>query len=390
MQGSDPVLQVSEFIELINQTLEFAYPQVGIEGEISNFKIAQNKWVHFDLKDAEATINCFMTVYQLQTELEDGMKVRVSASPKLTKWGRFSVTVKSVELVGEGALQRAFEILKGKLSKEGLFDPARKRSIPTIPATIGVVSSSGAAGYKDFIEIVAQRWGGLNIQLANVQVQGAPAPLQIAHAIEYFNQQTPLVDVLVIIRGGGSLEDLQAFNTERVVRAIAASRIPTVVGVGHEVDVTLADMVADERAATPTDAARRVVPDRREVLTGLEHSQARMVGGISSMLQRQRLSLNQGLNRLEQFIQVPKQKILQLSGQLLQNIEVMQERNNSQLVSYVRVLMNVDPRRILARGYAIARKNGQVIRSKADVKIGDSLVIQLAKDSINSEVIDAG
>lgn len=383
-----PVLAVSEFVALVNQTLELAYPVVAIEGEVSNFKISQDKWVHFDLKDAEATINCFSTVYQLQTQLEDGMTVRINATPKLTSWGRFSVTVKSLELVGEGALQRAFELLKAKLGAEGLFAPERKRAIPEIPNSIAVVSSSAAAGYKDFIEVVSQRWGGLQIQLANVQVQGVPAPAQIVEAIEYFNQQSQPADVLVIIRGGGSLEDLQAFNTEVVVRAIAASRIPTVVGVGHEQDVTLADLAADVRAATPTDAARRVVPDRTEVLASLEHQQKRLTSSMESSLQNQRAQLSHSLQALERFLQLPQQRLQQLKDRLALNMQRAIELAGRDLSSYTRVLRSVDPARVLNRGYAIVRKNKQIVRAKSSVKTGDKLVIQLAKGSINSEVVN--
>jgi exodeoxyribonuclease VII large subunit len=382
------VLSVSEFVAVLNQTLEFAYPEVVVEGEVSSFKISQQKWVHFDLKDDESTINCFMTIYQLKTPLEDGMKVRVTASPKLTKWGRFSLTVRSLELAGEGALQRAFALLKQKLEKEGLFEPARKRALPEIPARVGVVSSSAAYGYADFVEIINQRWGGLEVQLANVQVQGEPAPAQIVSAIEYFNQAAPLPDVLVIIRGGGSIEDLQAFNTELVVRAIASSRIPTLVGVGHELDVTLADMAADMRAATPTDAARRLVPNRTEFIRTLGHQQAQLQSQLRHILNAHQLSIQQASHRLERFLQLPKTRVKDLLNQLFLASDSLTGQTRSRLDSLVRILKNVDPRLVLRRGYAIARKGTTIVRSSSDVKVGDSLMIQLAKDQLGTEVKD--
>lgn len=385
----ETVLSVGEFVDLLNQTLEFAYPAVVVEGEVANFKISQEKWVHFDLKDAEATVNCFMTVYQLKTPLEDGMKVRVTGLPKLTKWGRFSLTVRGIELAGEGALQRAFELLKAKLEKEGLFAPERKRALPEIPLRVGVVSSRGAYGWADFLEIINQRWGGLQVQLANVQVQGEPAPAQIVTAIEHFNQETPLPDVLVIIRGGGSREDLQAFDTEPLVRAIAASRVPTLVGVGHELDVTLADLAADVRAATPTDAARRLVPDRAEFSRQLNAQQVQLEHLLRRELQSAQISIQQASHRLEQFLQLPKQHLSELQKHLLQYIDGSQQQLSERLTGLRRVLKNVDPARVLQRGYAIARKGSQVVRRAKDVKVGDRLMLQLAQDQIESEVTDA-
>ena len=214
----EQLIGVGELITLINETLTFAYPQVKVEGEISGFQVRQDKWVHFDLKDDEAKVSCFMTTYQLKMPIEDGMKVKVTAQPRLTKWGAFSLTVRLIEPSGEGALRRAFELLRQKLDTEGLFNPERKRPLPKYPVRIGLITSSSSAAYGDFIKIVSQRWAGLKIHLADVVVQGNSAPTQIASAIHYFNQLATPVDVLVIIRGGGSLEDLAAFSQEDVVR----------------------------------------------------------------------------------------------------------------------------------------------------------------------------
>jgi exodeoxyribonuclease VII large subunit len=265
------IISVTEFVSIINETLAFAYPQVTIEGEVSSFKVNQGKFVFFDLKDEANVLSCFMMVHQLKMPIEDGMKVRVTGTPKVTKFSKFSLTVRAVELAGEGELRRAMELLKKKLEGEGLFDQARKRPIPKFPVRLGLITSGASAAYADFIKILNARWSGVEVLLADVSVQGAAAPDQIVGALEYFNTLRDPVDVLVLIRGGGSLEDLAAFSTEPVARAVAASRTPIIVGVGHEVDFSLADYAADLRAATPTDAARLVVPDRHETEARVEH-----------------------------------------------------------------------------------------------------------------------
>ena len=197
---------VSDFIALTNQTLEYAYPSVAIEGEVASFKVNQGKWVFFDLKDEQSSVGCFMSLYSLRVPIQDGMKVIVTASPKLTNWGKFSLTVRAIRPVGEGALKKSFELLKAKLEGEGLFAPERKRSLPQVPHHIGVISSTQAAGYADFVKILNDRWGGIKIDVAQVQVQGEAAPDQIIRAIRYFNEQAELPEVLVVIRGGGSAD----------------------------------------------------------------------------------------------------------------------------------------------------------------------------------------
>ncbi len=358
------VIAVKDFVAILNETLGFAYPLVVVEGEIASFKINQGKWVFFDLKDDEATLSCFMPLYQLKVELADGMKVRVSGTPKLTKWGKFSFTAKSVELAGEGELKRAFELLKNRLSGEGLFDDTRKRPIPRIPARLGLITSRGSAAYSDFIKILNSRWSGIEILLADVQVQGAPAPDQIVSALNYFNQLADPMDVLVLIRGGGSLEDLQAFNTESVARAVATSRTPIVVGVGHEVDISLADFAADVRAATPTDAARLVVPDREEILQTLGHYAA-------SFERRLAVHLRSAQHEVERSIIVMERKL---------------DQSRQQLETLARVLTSYDPKAALARGYAIVKLKGKVLKTAKLASAGDGLMIQLADGNIAAKV----
>ncbi len=355
------LLSVSDFIALTNQTLEYAYPSVAIEGEVSEFKVSQGKWVYFKLKDDTATVECFMTLWQLRVQIEDGMKVVVLASPKLTDWGKFSLTVKSIKPSGEGALKKSFELLKAKLDKEGLFSPDRKRALPTIPKHVAVISSTAAAGYADFIKILDDRWGGVEVDVAHVQVQGASAPDQIIRALEYFNTRDVLPEVIVVIRGGGSADDLSAFNDEKLVRAIASSRIPTLVGVGHEVDESLCDLAADVSASTPSNAAQILVPDKNEIIRSVNYKLKSLIPKLSSILSREsdiaRSSLSYIFDKFEREIQ-----------------------KHQEIVSGVRgVLTQLNPETVLARGYALLR---------GEIDIGGSIEIETKSNIIKAEVKD--
>lgn len=363
----DTPLQVSEFVALVNQTLEYAYPQVVIEGEVSGFNVNQNKFVFFDLKDESASVGCFMMVWQLKQPLEDGMKVRVQAAIKLTNKGRFSVTVREVVPIGEGDLARAFALLRAKLDTEGLFAPERKRPLPEMPKTIGVISSETAAGYQDFLKILQERWGGITVRLAHVQVQGDAAPAQIERAFDYFNQLAEPVDVVVMIRGGGSLEDLWAFNTEPVVRAVASSRTPTVVGVGHEQDESLADLAADMRAATPTHAAQLVVPDKRALMDELGHVRQRL---------RDR-ALGEVVKRTADYRIRMKTAV--------QDIIAASESSLTSLISSLRAY---DPNAALRRGYSVISMQGKLVRSVSDVSAGDTIDATISDGIINAKVAD--
>lgn len=266
MNDDNNNLTPTELIDYVNQTLSFEYESVMVVGEVASFKVNQGKWVFFDIKDKESSVPCFMTLWSLRVPLEDGMKVVVRGAPKLTRWGKFSFTVDTVQPVGEGALKKAYELLKKKLTNEGLFDPARKRKIPEDLTRIGVISSVQAAGYADFVKIINARWGGMKVQVAHTQVQGLDAPDQMIRALKYFNERGE-VQVIAILRGGGSADDLACFNDEQLVRAVAASKIPVITGVGHEVDESLVDLAADVRASTPSNAAEMLTRDRTSELT---------------------------------------------------------------------------------------------------------------------------
>ena len=355
MEKNVPQLSVSDFIALTNQTLEYAYPSIEVEGEVASFKVNQGKYVFFDIKDAGGSVNCFMTVWQLRVPIEDGMKVVVTATPKLTQWGKFSLTVRAIRPSGEGSLKKSFELLRAKLDKEGLFSPERKRALPGLPEHVAVISSVQAAGYADFIKILDDRWGGLGIEVASVQVQGASAPDQMIQALKYFNSLEELPEVIVLIRGGGSADDLSAFNDELLVREIAASRVPTLVGVGHEVDVSLADMVADVRAATPSNAAQILVPDRSEVIRAVRRQ-------VQSLLPRSEQAIDN--------------KIAGVRTQMRSAIQAIDRRytySQDRVDNLRRVLSELDPRKVLARGYALVRGEispGKIIEiEKSDIVI---------------------
>lgn len=341
-----PVLTPSDAIAFINQTLEYAYPTIVVEGEVASFKINKNQYVFFDIKDDLATLNCFMTVYQLRVPLTDGMKVRLVATAKLTQWGKFSLTVREIIPIGQGSIKKAFELLQEKLAKEGLFDEERKRRLPAMPQRVGVISSSQAAGYADFVKIMNERWQGVELVVADVQVQGVSAPGQIIRALDHLNGLAEVPEVIAIIRGGGSADDLSCFNDEPLARAIAGSRAPVVVGVGHEIDTTIADLVADVRAVTPSNAAQLIFPDKKAMVARIEAHERRLVTGVG--------------RQIEQLRRVIERSERHLTAHIDQLLAAIKSRIQSAHVA----LTHSDPRAALKRGYAIVRQNGTVLRDK--------------------------
>src|SRR3989344_5097375 len=240
----DKIFTVSEFNDFVNAVLQ---PLSAIvEGEVADFKISQGKFVWFMLKDETQALSCFSMVFKIREPIEEGMKVKVFGYPRLHgKSGRYSFFVEKLELSGEGSLKRAYEILRAKLEAEGIFADERKRPLPRFPQNIGLVTSRDAAAYTDFITHLNTRFGGLTVQFIPVAVQGQNAREEITAAFDYFNSASNPPDVVVLTRGGGSLEDLSEFNSEDVIRAVFASKIPTVVGIGHERDISLSELAAD-------------------------------------------------------------------------------------------------------------------------------------------------
>lgn len=329
-----PHFSVSEFLAVVNQTLDFAFPLIELEGEVSSFKISKGKWVFFDLKDATGTVSCFATLWTLRLPLEDGMKIVVSGAPKLTDFGKFSFTVQTLRPVGEGTIKKAFDLLKAKLEKEGLFAPEKKRAIPRDLKTLGVISSTSAAGYLDFLKILNARWGGLDLKVANCGVQGTQAADEIIRALDFFNEREP-VDAIAILRGGGSKDDLAVFNDELLVRKIAASKIPVVTGIGHEIDISLADLAADLRASTPSNAAELLVPDRSAELSRLKDNFS---------------SLDRYLGHyLSTLVETNRASLKNAERELLGKITAVQ----SGLTHQRQILDSLNPESVLKQGYAI-------------------------------------
>lgn len=356
-----PVLNVSDFIAITNQALETIYPQVIVEGEVESFTVNQQKFVFFNLKDDQSSIGCFMMRFALHIPIEDGMRVRVRARAKLTQRGKFSLTIDAIRPVGEGSVKKSFELLRKKLAAEGLFDSERKRVLPWWPRRVAIISSEQAAGYADFMKIAQTRIKGVDFLLHQARVQGTEAPESLVRAIRHCNELPESPEVIVIVRGGGSADDLAAFNDERVVRAIAASRVPILTGVGHEVDTTLADLVADVRAATPTHAASLLLPQYEDV-----------VQRITRPLALVRPRMAQSVAERQAYIAQQRHRAAWRCQSALAT-------SKSELAALQRIIQSLDPRAVLERGYAILR--GDPLQT--DVPI----MIETATHNITAKVI---
>ena len=364
---NDIEYSVSDFVSVFNQTIEYAYPSVVIFGELANFKITKNGWVYFDLKDDYSKLSFFASKYALPGPLEDGMMLKVRGYPKLHPQYGFSVTATSINPTGTGSIKRLNQLLAAKLEKEGLFSAERKRSLPYPPQRIGLITSMQSAAYADFIKILSDRWTGLYIECIDVMVQGDQAPDEIIRALEHFSSQANPPEVVVLIRGGGSPEDLAAFSNETVTRAVAASRVPTLVAIGHEVDISLAELAADKRASTPSNAAEMLVPDRKAVLENLIRLPRQLNMLIEQKIKRETSSLDETIKLFPMLID---QKLKSL---------------NKSLDDYERLLVALSPKDILKRGYAIVRKDGKVINGRGLTK-GSIVAVEMNKANFEAEV----
>lgn len=359
----DTVLTVSGLNEMIKGALE--RNTFLVTGEVTGFNLSKGKFVFFDIKDESARAGCFMMAFRMHTPLEDGMQIKAVVKPSLhVASGRFSLTIEQYELVGEGALKKAFEETKRKLEAEGLFDPARKRVLPRIPERVAVVTSNEAAAYTDFLRIIENRWRGLEIFLAPVSVQGVNSVDEICSALRWLNENMEL-DAIVLTRGGGSLEELQAFNAESVCRSVYASKIPVISAVGHERDVVLTDFVADVRASTPSNAAERLVPDVREVIGEIGYFVDRIESYVRRILDGLTRDVRECVLRLEDVVTSKKDRVDEM----------------------VRLLGAYNPMRVLERGYSVVSTSKGVVRKKGDVAQGDVLSVRVQDGSIESEVL---
>jgi exodeoxyribonuclease VII large subunit len=396
-RASAPILSVSALLRSVRETLERRFPLAWIGGEISNFRPASSGHWYFTLKDETAQVDCVMfrsRAAALDWEPAEGMRVEARALVTLYEpRGRFQLNVEHMRRAGLGPLYERFLKLKAQLEKEGLFDPAAKREIPAFPKCIGVVTSRQAAALRDVLTTLQRRNPSIPVIVYPVPVQGEGAAAKIAAALAIANSRAEC-DVLLLVRGGGSIEDLWQFNEEVVARAIRASAIPVVVGVGHETDVTIADFAADRRAPTPTAAAEMVSPSRdellmrvaelaqrasREALRRIEYAM-QMVDALSRRLVHPRERLRTSRQLLEQLAA----RLSSAAARRLDNFA-------AQLAALKAGLVSLNPGAVLERGYSLTRNAaGEVVVDAGRVAEGERLTTTLAKGWIESEVRKKG
>jgi exodeoxyribonuclease VII large subunit len=411
-------LSVYEITDLIKGKLEKTFADIIITGEISNFKAHPSGHYYFSLKDEKAMISAVMfrgENQKLKFRVQDGQKV--IAFGKITVYpprGNYQIILSHLEPSGMGALQLAFEQLKKKLEAEGLFAAERKRKIPSFPKIVGIVTAPSGAAIRDILQILDRRFAGLHVLLYPVKVQGDGAAKEIAKAIEDFNAYFPEVDTLIVGRGGGSIEDLWAFNEEVVARAIVNSRIPIISAVGHEIDFTIADFVADLRAPTPSAAAELVIANKVEVLHRVDQWVRRLLQ-IERRLEILEMTIDDLVQRLEHSVEgkirglffaletfrgklwrYSPQARLSESGHrldgMLRRLRLCSgslfEKRKWQIEHLEMKLKLLNPKTIMERGYSIVRvlPSEKVVKKASDVRMGDRLLIELHKGKITARV----
>ncbi|MFZ5644066.1 MAG: exodeoxyribonuclease VII large subunit [Bacillota bacterium] len=392
-------LTVLELTKRIKDLLEndSVLSNLWVKGEISNFKQAGSGHIYFTLKDSESCIRAVMfrsRAYKMKFIPENGMFVRIRGYVSVyDRDGSYQLYCEEIEPDGVGALYIAFEQLKEKLHREGLFDPARKKRIPALPECIGIVTSPTGAAVRDMLEIISRRWPGTKIVLAPVTVQGDNAPFEIALGIKRLNALGE-VDVIVVGRGGGSIEELWAFNTENVARAVYESKIPVISAVGHETDYTIADMVADLRAPTPSAAAELVVPVKAEVAYNLQSMKTRMSRAVRELVMNDR-------RRLENCVSSKafRRPVDTICGTWAVECDILLKGLTRSLQSYISGekkafavlagrLSALSPLATMARGYSVCSDevSGNIIKSSNEISIGDNLNIRLYKGILKCSV----
>lgn len=369
--------------------------QVAVRGEISNYKMYPSGHHYFTLKDESSALKCVMFKSQalrLRFRPENGMKV--IAMGKITVYprdGAFQLYCGSMAMDGIGDLYAAFEQLKAKLAAQGLFAPEHKKRLPVIPDTIGIITSSAGAAIHDMLRILNHRFPLTKVRLLPVRVQGAEAPAEIAAAIRYANHYK-LADLLIVGRGGGSIEDLWSFNDERVAYAIYESEIPVISAVGHEPDVTISDYVADLRAATPSNAAELAVPDREALLQNLDAASSAMAAALSHQLRnaRQRLdvlSRSAALSSPTGYLEQRQEQLEHLKSRLIAAQNQMLHQKRNRFVSCTAKLDAMSPLKVLSRGYSIVNaENGAILRSVRQTAPKQQISVMFADGSINAIV----
>jgi len=392
----DKILSISELTQQVKELLEDAFRSVWASGEISNFKRASSGHLYLTLKDPLAQLPAVMwrsAALRLRFDPQDGLGVIVRGHIEVyPPHGKYQFIIEELQPKGVGALELAFRQLQEKLSKLGYFDPRRKKPLPRFPRRLALVTSPTGAAIRDMLQVLAQRWSAVEIWVCPVPVQGEGAAERIAAAIRYLNRLGG-IDVMIVGRGGGSLEDLWAFNEEAVARAIFDSAIPVISAVGHEVDVTIADLVADFRALTPTHAATHVVPSAEELLNGVRDLETRLHDSVRRRLEQTRGYLDDLARRrifrlpLER-IHAEEQRLDDWSERLRRSLKQRLDRAGNLLQSHAARLETLSPLNVLARGYSLTRREADraVVRSPEQVQLGDRLVTTVQHGEIISRV----
>ncbi len=393
------VLSITQLNEYIRGRMD-ADPmltQVAVRGEISNYKLYPSGHHYFTLKDESSALKCVMfkgNALRLRFRPENGMKViamgKVSVFPRD---GAYQLYCTAMAMDGIGDLYAAFEQLKRKLEAQGLFDPAHKKPLPKFPGTIGIVTSSAGAAVHDMLRILRKRYPLSKVRLLPVRVQGAEAPGEIAAAIGYANYHK-LADLLIVGRGGGSIEDLWAFNDERVAYAIYQSEIPVISAVGHEPDVTISDFVADLRAATPSNAAELAVPDQDALRQNLDSMSAALAAALNRQLGDARKHLNilsqsPALRSPTGYIEQREKSLELLKNRLVSAQNQQLAQRNKRYIAAVSKLDAMSPLKVLSRGYSMAQnERGEVVRSITQTELGERITISLSDGKLSATVMD--
>ncbi len=396
IENEKHIYTVSELTKYIRAIVEESFPGIWVEGEISNFIAHSSGHMYFSLRDAAATLKCAFFKHanqKLKFKPKDGMKVIVRGSVSVYEArGDYQLIVEDVEPKGIGALQLQFQQLKEKLQKEGLFDDKYKVPLPFLPSRIGVVTSPTGAAIQDIINITRRRFANIGIIINPVKVQGADAKDEIAAAIKQFNELKN-IDVMIVGRGGGSLEDLWAFNEEVVARAIFASKIPVISAVGHEVDFTIADFVADLRAPTPSAAAELVIPRKEDLIDLISAASGRLDNAISGKLD----TLKERLDNLKEsyilrqpmnYIIQSQQRIDDLIKDMSVSIGHMIDMSGGKFSRIISQLEALSPISILKRGYSITTKlpDGVIVKDALSLRAGDCVETRLGQGKFKSRV----
>ncbi len=391
------VLSVAQLTAQLKGTVEREFSSVWVAGEISNFSRPQSGHCYFTLKDDSAQLRAVIwrgTAARLNFDVHDGLEVvckgRLDVYPPR---GSYQLVIEQLQPQGVGALELALRKLRDKLSREGLFDDDRKRRLPPFPRRIGVVTSPTGAAIRDFLEVARRRWHGIEVLIFPVRVQGEGAAREIANAIGQANKLVPRLDVLVVGRGGGSLEDLWAFNEEPVVRAIAASGVPTVSAVGHEIDVTLADLAADVRALTPSEAAERVVPSARDVTELIDNLRRRMRQALAMRASSSRdrldaIASRPAFARPADGVRHLSRQVDDFASRLDGAARVLLRDQQSRVGAISGKLDTLSPLSVLGRGYSLTtdEKSNRLIADAEQLQPGQQLRTRFAKGTVLSTI----